>query len=102
MGEAVRFGQKPCRFHWEIGSGYCDNCGARAGEHEGYAMLREGAGPFGGDDAWEGVPWAEFDARQKRAAEVRAARERLAALTDDQAVALAAAKRTLSVEGTDA
>lgn len=49
----------PCAegFHW-IGQSfaYCDRCGLPAWEHEGYAELPEGTGPFGTDE-WVLRPW---------------------------------------------
>ncbi len=52
--------REPCRgFRW-IGQPLtsCDGCGRPAWEHEGIEKLRDGAGPFGGEQDWEVRPWA--------------------------------------------
>lgn len=94
MPEPTKFGEKPCRWYWEIGSGRCDNCGRFASEHEGVVVLAPDSGPllWGTDDGgWVAYSWSEWDARVASGARVREARKLLSELSDAEAVAAAAA-----------
>jgi hypothetical protein len=80
----------PCEFYAEIGCGVCDDCGQTAKFHRGIKSFKKGASPFGnGDDCWENLTWGEWDARTKKAEEVAAARKKLVALTDAEAIRIA-------------
>jgi hypothetical protein len=60
--------RKPCKgFRW-IGQSFasCDRCGFPAWEHAGEERIREGASPFGLDNAMEFVPWKSGEAEAIR------------------------------------
>ena len=78
-----------CEFYAEIGAGVCDDCGKPARTHRGIKAFKKGARPFGNDNCWEYLTWVEWDAQVLRNEEIAEARQKIADLSDSEAVRLA-------------